>query len=117
MSFRFTTILWALVIVFGAVGIYMVKYKVQDLKKEVALIEETLLQEKKNIHILRAEWAFLTRPERIRKLSEKYLTVQPITAKQIVDISTIPYTKNEVNLAVDNKASLVKMAGGIEDNE
>lgn len=120
MSFRISVIIWTIMIVLGAFGVYMVKYKVQDLKKEVALTEKLLAEEKKNLHVLKAEWAFLTRPDRIRKLSAKYLNVKPMMGKQITELASLPYSKvidtNPQNVA-DNKnasASTIKLVSGAE---
>jgi cell division protein FtsL len=65
-----------------AFGLYLVKYEVQELQQELALKRDVLKKEKETIHLLNAEWAYLTKPERLQKLQKKYLKLQPITASQ-----------------------------------
>ncbi len=40
--------------------------------------------------MLRAEWAHLTRPERIQALADKFLDLQPIALRQIVSADALP---------------------------
>jgi hypothetical protein len=78
-------------LVVGAFGLYMVKYRVQTIKHEVAQAEAQLADERKNLRVLEAEWTFLNRPERLRTLSEKYLDVKPLRGQQIAEFKNIPY--------------------------
>ncbi len=105
MTMRFSTIAWMLLWVVAAFGLYMVKYKVQALRVEVAATERQLREEEKNLHVLVAEWAYLNRPERLRHLSEKYLSLQSMRGQQIADFSAIPYVLQ----------SPVQQASGEED--
>ena len=122
MSLRISTLLWILLLVLGAFGLYMVKYKVQDLKKEVALTEKNLVEEKKNLHVAKAEWAFLTRPERIRRLAGKYLKVKPVMGKQMAALATIPFYRPSPEAASKMAASgenssLVTFTSGAESDD
>src|SRR5579871_4537084 len=91
MSFRFSTIVWMVLLVVAAFGLYMVKFRVQALKAEVGTTEQRLREEKKNLHVLTAEWTFLTNPERLRTLSDKYLTEKPTRGEQLADFTSFPY--------------------------
>ena len=84
-------ILWMFMGVLAAFGLYMVKYKVQTLKAEVAVAEKQLREEKQNLHVLAAEWTYLNRPERIRQLAAKYLTTKPVQGEQLADFASVPY--------------------------
>lgn len=97
MTIRLSSILWIVLLVAGAVGLYMVKYKVQSVKAEVALAEKQLSEEKRNIHVLNAEWTYLTRPERIKVLSAKYLDIKPMQGQQIVEFSSLPQAKPDTS--------------------
>jgi len=90
MNLRLSTLLLMLMIVAGAFGVYMVKYQVQDMKKEIAHTEHLIAEEHKNIHVLQAEWAYLTRPDRIKRLADKYLDVKPLTGKQVTELASLP---------------------------
>jgi hypothetical protein len=79
--------------VVAAFGLYMVKYKVQAIKVEVAATERQLSEAKKNLHVLNAEWTYLNRPQRLQELSSKYLDVKPMQGKQFSDLASFPYAK------------------------
>lgn len=86
-------VLWMSLGVLAAFGLYNVKYRVQELKSEVAATETQLREEKKNLHVLTAEWTYLNRPERLRQLSAKYLAIKPLRAGQLADLASIPAQK------------------------
>lgn len=90
MMFRPATIVWMLLLASGFVGLYTVKYKVQAVKAEVVATERKLLEEKRNLHVLEAEWAYLTRPERLAQLSAKYLQLESASGLQLADYNRLP---------------------------
>ena len=90
MMFRPATIVWMLLLASGFVGLYTVKYKVQAVKAEVVATERKLLEEKRNLHVLEAEWSYLTRPERLAQLSAKYLQLEPTGGIQLADYNRLP---------------------------
>jgi len=103
MTFRLSTILWMVFLVIGAFGLYMVKYKVQTIKSQVAATEKQLYDETRNLQVLEAEWTFLNRPERLKMLAEKYLDVKPMRSQQLAEFSNIPYAG--IDLARQDTAS------------
>jgi hypothetical protein len=110
MILRPSSIMWIMVWVVAAFGLYMVKYKVQAIKVEVASAEKHLHEEQKNLHVLMAEWTFLNRPERLRQLSAKYLEVKPLHSQQVADFSSFPYRRadNVIQHASDTAAPLAE---------
>lgn len=92
MIIRISTIIWMILLVVGVFGLYMVKYKVREVKAEVAATERQLAEEKRNQHVLDAEWTYLNRPERLKSLSAKYLDVKPMRGQQLADFVSLPYT-------------------------
>jgi hypothetical protein len=90
MTLRLSSLVWILLWVIGASGLYAVKYKVQNIKTQVAAAERQLNEEKRNLHVLDAEWAYLNRPDRLRELSAKYLDVKPEQGLQMADFTTLP---------------------------
>ena len=52
-----------------AIGLYLVKYSVQDVQRNVASLKVELATEKESLHLLNAEWAYLNRPDRLRELT------------------------------------------------
>lgn len=96
MSLRISTLLWMLFLASGFFGLYMVKYKVQAVKSEVAAAERQLMEEKKNLHVLEAEWSYLNRPERLAQLSAKYLKLTTLTGQQLATYASLPVPSTAV---------------------
>ncbi len=86
MKPRFIMLAWVLMFVVASYGLYRVKYQVLSIRSEIAQTTRSLQQERENLHAAAAEWAYLTRPERLERLSEKYLHLQPMQPNQVADI-------------------------------
>lgn len=71
------------------VGMFQVKYKVQSLKKDLLEINRQLASNYEETHILKAEWAYLNDPERIKKLADIYLDMGYTKVAQLKDNSEI----------------------------
>lgn len=78
------------VLAFAALGLYLVKYWVQDVQQEVSAVELALNKEKESLHLLNAEWAYLNRPQRLKALSEKYLNLAPLKSTQFISYNALP---------------------------
>lgn len=90
MSLRITGLIWMACLAIGAFGLYMVKFSVQNLQREVAQMEQQLAAEKESLHLLNAEWAYLNRPERLRTLAEQHLELVPLDSRRIENVSLLP---------------------------
>lgn len=90
---RLSTIIWALVIACSAFALYSVKFKVQTLRSQIAEVEHELEMERESANVIAAEWAYLTRPERIQKLAATYLDAKEVTVEQIAQAEAIPFPK------------------------
>ncbi len=75
--------LWLLVVAGVCFSLFLAKYKVQGLEAELAALNRTILERQEELHVLRAEWAHLSRPDRIQRLSERYLGLKPVPAGRI----------------------------------
>ena len=71
------------------VGLYYVKTRAQTALGEVRALERQIAQEEALITELRAEIAFLERPERLAQLSETRLGLAPIEPERLVPASAI----------------------------
>lgn len=84
--------LWMLLAVATGYAMFHVNYQVETLKAEVETLRDTELHERESIHILEAEWAYLSRPDRIATLAKQFLPdLAPPTATQITTLSALPY--------------------------
>ena len=83
--------LLSVLVLLGAAGYaYTVKYETSFRTEQIAKAKLEIKAEQDGIGVLRAEWAFLTRPERIQKLSERYLDLGPLSLAQIDSLAGIP---------------------------
>lgn len=81
----------AIVVLFGA-WTFKVNYETRDAKIRVAQLQREIADERESISVLRVEWAYLNRPERLRVLSETYfmeLRLMPIHAEHFADHSDV----------------------------
>lgn len=74
----------------SAIYAYTIKYQTMYHAETIARLKNNIKKEKDQIGILRAEWAHLTRPERVQALADKLLDLQPLALNQIVKADAIP---------------------------
>ena len=84
------TIIWMVMVVFAAIGLYQVKYEVHTLNESNADLRKELNQEQKYLQVAKAEWAYLNRPERLEILAKKHLDVQYVSNVQLAAIDNLP---------------------------
>ena len=68
---------------------YHVKYDAQHKAQTLAKIERQITQEDEQIKILEAEWSHLNEPARLQALAERNLTLEPISAAQVVQLGDL----------------------------
>jgi cell division protein FtsL len=64
-------------------SLFAIKHKVQGIYKEISKLNSSIIKEKETIHILNAEWAFLTQPSKVDKLASKQLSLEPMSSSNI----------------------------------
>ena len=80
---------WSIAAVATAVGLFTVKYKVQDLEEKIDRTNQKIIESQQATHILRVEWAHLNEAERIEKLASKHLKLEPASIKQVVRLDSL----------------------------
>lgn len=69
---------------------FFVQFKVDHIKSKVEQADSAIALLEDEIRVLKVEWVYLTRPERLRVLSKKYLTDNShIAANQIKDTAKL----------------------------
>jgi len=88
-----------LALIVGGV-LFKVKYAVVEIEQQLTETQNQIQRERENIHILKAEWSHLNEPQRLQKLAENYLDIQPMKTEQIAsiinDFGTEDYVKESV---------------------
>lgn len=91
MHFRLSSLFWMLVVVIASSALYGVKYKVQALKDQLADTHRQIAKQQEALHVIRAEWAYLTRPQRLSELAEKHTALISLQGQQMTTLAGIPY--------------------------
>ena len=86
---RMTGIIMLIIGVALIIALYYVKIRSQTTNQEVRRLERLVVEEENAIRVLQAEIAFLENPDRLSNLSNIYLSLQPISAKNIISIDEI----------------------------
>ena len=80
---------WSATAVATAVGLFAVKYKVQDLEEKIDRTNQKIVESQQATHILRIEWAHLNEAERIERLAMKHLQLEPASIKQVIRLDSL----------------------------
>jgi cell division protein FtsL len=84
-------------LVASAVYVYSIKYKTILWSEKIVETRHEVDREQDAINVLRAEYAFLTRPERLQALADKDLGMQPLALSQIIKASDLPEAQPKVD--------------------
>jgi hypothetical protein len=82
-----STIIGILLLILSVITLFFIKDKVQGLRHSISSMQDSILSEKENIHVLKAELAYLTKPQGIQKLNDQYLKLQ--ASKQVVTMELV----------------------------
>ena len=102
MSWR-ATVFWSLLAALVGFGLFHVKYQVQKLEDQLTRLNRDIVREQDQIHVLKAEWTYLNRPERIEELSKRFLDLAAPKPNQMGTIAQLPMRSSDT--PVDPTAS------------
>ena len=106
---RFVLLSCLIVAILGS-GLYFAKLTVDEQYRTLEQLDLEIKSQTEHNYVLQAEWAFLTRPERLLRLSNSLLGMNSITPERILPISSIPMRRSvttsttNVDLEVENVA-------------
>ena len=83
-------ILWIGLPAIVTIALLLVSYQVQSLENELETLEQAAIAQQEEIHVWRAEWSFLNRPERLARLAGRYLELVPVTPSQMTSFPLTP---------------------------
>lgn len=91
-------------------GLYRLSYAFEHLQHELARYNHRILANRQEIGVLHAEWAYLSRPSEIARMTALYMPdLKPISAKQIIKVSDV--ARLPARLALKPTPSLVPTMG------
>ena len=83
----FAIFVWVGLAGVASIALFHITFEVERLQDELNGLNKEILKEQKAVHVLQAEWGYLTRPKHIEALSQRLLPhLQAPAAHQIGDI-------------------------------
>jgi len=76
----------------AAMGVllFKVKYEVIDLESELNQVNRDIVSHQEAIHVLKAEWAHLNEPARLKRQAREMLDLRPMGPEQLGSFSDLP---------------------------
>jgi len=90
----------------AAATVYRISYQATWQAEEVSRLERQIGREHSNIAVLEAEWAHLTRPDRIQILAAKNLPLKAADPRQRAGVMDLPMRPARIDSIADTIASL-----------
>ncbi len=81
---------WALLALLAATSAFWLKYERHGREEELARIERETAESHEQIRILRAEWDYLRRPERLAGLARRHLDLAPVAPARMARLADLP---------------------------
>lgn len=81
----------------SAAYVYSLKYQTIYASEQIVKTRHLIAKEKDAINVLRAEYAHLTRPDRLQGLADKQLQMQGLALNQIVKPDDLPEAQSRVD--------------------
>ena len=79
---RLGALVWFVLVLMAGFTTFKVKYAVQDIEDQLARVRKQTVAEQQEIRVLNAEWTYLSQPERLAELNQRFLGLQPIAPRQ-----------------------------------
>ncbi len=95
MKHWWINLLCLLIAVLSGIGMFMLKYQVIEKEEELARIHRQIAFDKREIHMLKGDWASLNDPERLRALVEQQTNYRHIKADQVINPAQVPMLENK----------------------
>ena len=87
---RFLHVLAICAVIVSAAYVYSVKYQTIYAAEEIVKTRHQIAKERDAINVLRAEYAHLSRPDRVQSLADGSLGMEPLALNQIVNAGDLP---------------------------
>ena len=70
--------------------LYQVKTGIDERQVELRRLQAEIATTQRDIAVLEAEWAFLSRPDRVMNLSASLLDMKPISRDRVLPLDALP---------------------------
>ena len=97
-------ILTAIVLAGLGTTLYQVKTGIDERQAELRRLQAEIAATQRDIAVLEAEWAFLSRPDRVMNLSASLLDMEPISRDRILPLEAIPMRLPADTVSLDRES-------------
>lgn len=73
-----------------AYGMYQLAYEVKRLEDELIALNRSISQERETAEVMKAEWTFLTRPDRLQARVDRHLKLESAPPHRMVALGDLP---------------------------
>ena len=101
-------LLSTLILVGLGTTLYQVKTSIDERQDFLRSLELSIANKKRDIAVLEAEWAYLSRPDRVMALSNDLLQMTPIGQDRILPLNAIPM-RIDLNTVIDAKIGKARL--------
>ena len=98
-------LLSALILVGLGTTLYQVKTSIDERQDLLSSLELSIANTKRDIAVLEAEWAYISRPDRVMALSNGLLEMAPIGKDRILPLDAIPM-RIDLNTVIETKIGI-----------
>jgi cell division protein FtsL len=98
-----SVLFWFGLAIIASIALYRTSDHVQALNHQLSSINSQIEFEQQSLHVLKAEWVYLSNPARLEKLAQKHLALRLTSPQQITtadNLSTMLPTRNEAMASV-----------------
>jgi len=88
-------LLCLIIAISSGVGMFMLKYQVIEKEEQLYRLHRQIAFDKREIHMLKGDWASLNDPERLRALVGEQTNFKHVGAGQIIDADRVPMLGTE----------------------
>lgn len=91
---RLGIIIGIILFVVSVFSLFNVTHQVKNLQRDLKEMHRQLAYERETVHVLKAEWSYLNRPDRLSALAQEYLGMEAMSVAQVqmMDDSGYQYT-------------------------
>ncbi len=97
-------------LVVAATWVYRIKYDATLHSEHVAKLKRQIATETDAIAVLKAEWSFLARPDRIQAFALRHLELKPLRREQTILLASLPARPAPVD-EIGNKLEALGLMG------
>lgn len=88
-------LLCLIIAIMSGVGMFMLKYRVIEKEEDLSRLHRQIAFDKREIHMLKGDWASLNDPERLRALVAGQTNFKQVKASQIIEAQQVPLRQEE----------------------